>query len=78
MRTEFFISGSKRVMRSCMMLKASTMTEEMPGRPPPPKNSRFMVRSAEKNFPIPRFRGSGSGTASGITDTETPGVGPWE
>src|SRR5712664_4547694 len=36
-----------RVMRSCMMLKASTMTEEMPGRPALPKNSRFMVRSEE-------------------------------
>ena len=24
------------------------------------------------------FGGSGSGTASGVTDTETPAVGPWE
>ena len=36
------------------------MTEEMPGRPPPPKNSRFMVRSAENNLPKPRFGGAGS------------------
>src|SRR6516164_3850265 len=44
-----------RVMRSCMMLKASTMIEEMPGRPPPPKNSRFTVRSGEKNLPKRRL-----------------------
>ena len=51
-------------MRSCMMLKASTMTEEMPGRPPLPKNSRFTVRSAENNLPRPRF---GAGTSTVIS-----------
>jgi len=59
-----------------MMLKASTITVEMPGRPPPPKNSRFMVRSAEKNLPRPRFGGAGS--VSGTTDTEPSADGPWE
>ena len=63
-----------RVMRSCMMLKASTMTVEMPGRPAPPKNSRFMVRSAEKNLPKPRFGGAGSIT-SGVAATAAPGAG---
>ena len=63
-------------MRSCMMLKASTITVEMPGRPPPPKNSRFMVRSAEKNLPMPRFGGGASG--SGVASTETSAEGPWE
>jgi len=31
-------------MRSCMMLKASTITVEMPGRPPPPK--KFALHGA--------------------------------
>jgi hypothetical protein len=47
-----------------MMLKASTMTEEIPGRPPLPKNSRFTVRSGEKNLPNPRFGGATSGGIS--------------
>src|SRR5438045_2677816 len=49
-----------RVMRSCMMLKASTITEEMPGRAALPKNSRFMARSAENSRRKPRL-----GAASG-------------
>src|SRR5215210_7622404 len=62
-----------RVMRSCMMLKASTITLEMPGRPPPPKNSRFIVRSAENNLPKPRFGGAGSIRTGGASV-----AGPWE
>src|SRR5581483_1950136 len=46
-----------RVMRSCMMLKASTITVEMPGRPALPKNSRLTVRSAEKSLLSPRLGG---------------------
>jgi hypothetical protein len=56
-----------------MMLKASTMTLEMPGRPPPPKNSRFMVRSAENSLPKPRLGGTGSMTCSGASADA-----PWE
>ena len=41
---------------------------EMPGRPPLPKNSRFMVRSGENNLPKPRFGGAGSMAASGVPD----------
>jgi hypothetical protein len=59
------------------MLKASTMMVEMPGRPAPPKNSRLTVRSAQKNFPKPRFGGAGSIT-SGVAATVTSAVGPWE
>ena len=55
-------------MRSCMMLKASTITEEMPGRPAPPKNSRFMVFSGENRRGKRRLAVASSGagaTASG-------------
>ena len=54
------------------------MTEEMPGRPALPKNSRFMVRSAENNLPKPRFGAAGSIMVSGATATVTSAAGPCE
>ena len=53
------------------------MMVEMPGRLAVPKNSRFIVRSAEKNRPKPRFGGAGSST-SGVSAIVTAGAGPWE
>ena len=61
-------------MRSCMMLKASTITEERPGRAlPPPKNSRFTVFSGENNLGKRRFDVGSS--AAGIT---VSGIAPCE
>ena len=73
-RGEISMSGGSpasraRVMRSCMMLKASTITVEMPGRPPLPKNSRFMVRSAER---ICRSRASAAPVQLGIRRPARP------
>ena len=49
------------------------MIEEMPGRPPPPKNSRFTVRSGEKNLPKPRL-----GEAGSVVALERGADAPWE
>ncbi len=54
------------------------MTVEMPGRPPPPKNSRFMVRSAEKNLPKPRFGGARFDHGVRRDGAVTSADGPWE
>ena len=53
------------------------MTEEMPGRPPLPKNSRFIVRSAEKNLPMPRFARLRFGHLR-HSDAGASADGPWE
>lgn len=42
------------------------------GRPPPPKNSRFIVRSGEKNLPMPRFGGGVSSTLTGASSEAVP------
>ena len=49
------------------------ITEEMPGREALPKNSRFMVRSAENSFRKPRLGASGSGTGTGSSGVTTEG-----
>ena len=45
-----------RVMRSCMMLKASTMTLDRPGRAAVPRKRRFADFSASELYEMLRFR----------------------
>jgi len=63
-----------RVMRSCMMLKASTHHRGDAGASAAAEELALHVRSGEKNFPSPR---RGGGTTS-ITGAGMPDGAPWE